>query len=412
MIGVVMDFVGRKNTMLLLIAPFSVGWALIIWPASVISLYVGRFCVGYAGGAFFVVAPCYIGEIATRDIRGTLGSYLQLMVTAGILFAYVVGHFFDLLTFNIICAILPLLFGMIFMWMPESPHWFVKNNQIAKAEESLIWLRGDEFDHNEELIEIQIENELIVRNRVSILKAIGKPATKRGLMITMGLVIIVQFSGINAVIFYTGFIFDAAATGIEPSLATIIVGVMQVVATFIASLTIDKLGRRFLLITSALTMCICNICLGVYFVLDDRKSDLINSLNWLPISSLCVYIIAFSLGLGPIPWVLVGEIFVLEVKAIASSLSGSTSWLVAFIVTKFFSNVRDLIGMGTTFFIFAVFAALCTVFILALVPETKGKSFNEIQQSLYRGTGDNEAKDDDADDQTSVTNTSQNTIAI
>lgn len=332
------------------------------------------------------------------------------MVTAGILFSYVVGHFFYLNTFNIICAILPLIFGGIFLWMPESPYFYVMKNRIDKAEESLVWLRGEEYNYNDELIEIQIENELITRNRVSIWTAIRKPATQRGLIITMGCVLFVQFSGINAVIFYTGYIFNAAGTGIGPSLATIIVGIMQVVATFVALMTIDRLGRRFLLVGSALVMCICNIGFGVYFYISEHKSEYLDVLNWLPITSCCLYIIAFSLGLGPVPWVLCGELFNQEVKAIGSSLTGSTSWLIAFIVTKFFSNVRDLIGISSTFFIFAVFAAICTVFILIVVPETKGKSFNEIQRSLVSDVSEID------DNQTTVTsapqNTSQNTIAI
>lgn len=414
LIGVIMDALGRKNTMLALIIPFSIGWALITWPASVISLYVGRFAAGFAGGAFFVVAPAYIGEIATKNVRGTLSSYLQLMVTVGILFAYVVGHFFTLKTFNMICAMLPLIFGAVFVWMPETPYFYVMKNRLAKAEESLKWLRGEEYNYNDELIEIQIENELLARNRVSALAALQKPATKRALMISMCLVLFVQFSGINAVIFYTGFIFDATNSGIQASIATIIVGVMQVVATFVASLTVDKLGRRALLVISAVVMCICNIGLGIYFYLRDAKSDYITHLNWLPISSLCVYIIAFSLGLGPIPWVLVAEIFTTEAKAIASSMTGATSWLIAFFVTKFFSNIRDLIGIGQTFWAFAVFSAICTIFVAIKVPETKGKSFNEIQKSLLAGASSDSHNNHSEQDEnhTTDTNASENTIAI
>lgn len=410
LIGFVMDMFGRKRTMLALLIPFCIGWALIIWPTSVVSLYIGRFSAGFAGGAFFVVAPAYIGEIATKNVRGTLSSCLQLMVTIGILFAYTFGHFFTLKMFNIICAILPLLFGGIFIWMPESPYYYVMKNRIANAEQSLKWLRGEEYNYNDELIEIQIESELLARNRVNVWTALNKPATKRALMITMCLVVFVQFSGINAVIFYTGFIFDATNAGIEASVATIIVGIMQVVATFVASLTVDRLGRRALLMLSGMVMCICNIGLGIYFYLHDAKSDYIAHLNWLPILSLCVYIIAFSLGMGPIPWVLVGEIFTTEAKAIASSMTGSTSWLIAFIITKFFSNVRDLIGIGQTFFVFAGFAAICTVFVFMMVPETKGKSFQQIQQSLFNRSSSNNQQHDDH--HTTETNASENTIAI
>lgn len=380
--GVVMDSVGRKCTMLLLIIPFSVGWAIIIWPSSVAMLYTGRFCVGFAGGAFFVVAPAYIGEIASKNIRGTLGSYLQFMITVGILCVYLFGYFFTLNTYNIICAILPLLFGAIFIWMPESPYYYVMQNQCESAEKSLKWLRGDQYNFNNELTGIQIEHDLMIQNRTSLITALKKPATKRALMISLLLLLFTQLSGINAVIFYTSKIFERAHVGIESSVATIIVGIMQVIATLVASLTVDSLGRRFLLITSALIMCICNICLGIYFHLFSNKSPLIVHLNWLPICSICVYIIAYSIGLGPIPWVLISEIFTTETKATASSLSGAMSWLIAFIVTKFFSNMTNTLGESVTFFVFAVFAAICTIFIITVIPETKGKSFNEIQRLL------------------------------
>lgn len=302
-IGVIMDRIGRKHTMLALIIPFSIGWSMMIWPTSVVMLYIGRFLIGFAGGAFFVVAPAYIGEIASKNIRGTLASYLQLMVTCGILFVYVIGHFFSMKTYNIICAILPLIFGGLFVWMPETPHYWIIKNQTEKAERSLKWLRGSDYNYNDELIEIQIEQELIRQHQGNFFTALKKSATRRALMITLCLLALTQFSGINAVIFYTGFIFEQSHANIESSLATIIVGIMQVVATFVASLTVDRLGRRFLLILSASVMCICNICLGIYFYLLDQKSAVISDLYWLPIASLCVYIIAFSLGLGPVIWV-------------------------------------------------------------------------------------------------------------
>lgn len=220
------------------------------------------------------------------------------MITAGILLIYTLGYFFDLHTFNIICAILPLVFGAIFAWMPESPYFYIMNNNVEEAKKSLMWLRGEENNFMQELIEIQIEHEIITQNRSTFISALRKAATKRGLMITLILLFLTQLSGINAVIFYTDWIFKAANTDIESSVSTIVVGAMQVIATFVASMTVDRLGRRFLLVMSASIMCVCNLGLWFYFHLDYQKSDVVNHLHWLPIASLCIYIIAFSLGLG------------------------------------------------------------------------------------------------------------------
>lgn len=327
-IGLVMDRIGRKITLLALVIPFTIGWAFIVWATSVAMLYAGRFLTGFAGGmclfsrtpqkknpiifgiknafshfpkigAFFVVAPAYIGEIASKDIRGTLGSCLQLMITIGILFVYVIGHFNTLKTVNIICAVLPLIFFALFVWMPETPYYCIMRNRVENAENALKRLRGDQYDYNNELTEMQIEHEMMKQRQHSWLSIFRRGASRRALFITVLLVTLTQLSGINAVIFYTGFIFSSSKTGIESSLATIIVGVMQVVATFAASLTVDRLGRRCLLITSAVIMAVCNLSLGGYFyLLDHSDGSLAQELNWIPIASLCIYIIAFSLGLG------------------------------------------------------------------------------------------------------------------
>lgn len=384
-IGSIIDLIGRKTTMLLLIVPFTIGWALIIWASNVAMLYVGRLLLGVAGGAFFVTAPMYIGEIAQKDIRGKLGSFFQLMVTVGILFVYTVGYGLPVRVFSVVCATLPLIFGAVFVFMPETPHYWVSKNNSDNAIKSLKWLRGDRYSYNDELDELYADNDSLKANKVTLLTALSTPATKRALFICLGLMFFLQLSGINAVIFYTGFIFEAADTGINAALATTIVGVMQVIATFIASMVIDRLGRRILLLGSILVMGVCTVFLGIYFYMYDQDKSNVEGLGWLPVLSLCLYIVVFSLGFGPIPWVMIGELFATDVKGLAGSIAGSFSWILAFVITKTFTNIRETIGLGETFWLFAVFSALGTVFVFVYVPETKGKSLIEIQKMLSSG---------------------------
>lgn len=381
-IGMLLDLVGRKASMLLLIVPFSVGWAFLLWPQNVYMLYFGRFSLGLAAGAFFVAAPVYIGEIASNENRGRLCSYFQLMVTVGILYVYVVGSFFNVFTFSVLCAIVPLLFGAIFVFMPETPHYYMQKEKQEDAIQSLKWLRGSDYDYTDDLNEMRAENEIARNRRTNLVEAMLMRATKRAFIISLALMAIMQFSGINAIIFYTEAIFDAAHAGISGSSASMLVGAMQVVATLVASMVVDRLGRRILLITSSSLMCLCNIAIGVYFYVLDHDAKTAATLGFLPIYALCLYIVAYSLGLGPVSWVLIGELFTAEVKGPASSASVTISWLLAFLVTKTFSNVRNLIGLGQTFWVFAFCSALGTIFVLLFVPETKGKSFVEIQRIL------------------------------
>lgn len=187
--------------------------------------------------------------------------------------------------------------------MPESPYYWVSKNQTEKAVSSLKWLRGNDYDYSTELQELQSEHQERENSKVSFAAAFGRKTSVKALIIMLGLMFFQQMSGINAVIFYTGFIFKAANTGIEGSLATIIVGVMQVIATFISSIIVDKLGRRILLLLSVSVMALCTIVLGIYFFLSEKNPSSMESLGWLPIVAMCVFIVMFSLGFGPIPWV-------------------------------------------------------------------------------------------------------------
>lgn len=229
----------------------------------------------------------------------------------------------------------------------------------------------------------QTEHDRQKYSNVSLWAALSRRSTRKALLISIGMMLFLQLSGINIVIFYTGSIFDAANTGIPAELATILVGVMQVLATFVASMVVDRLGRRILLLASIATMGVCNVLLGVYFYLKhENGDDSVSDLGWLPVFALCLYIIGFSLGMGPIPWLMVGELFAPDVKGVAGSAAGSSSWIFAFAVTKSFASIAAAINLGPTFFLLAGFAVMGTVFVYFVVPETNGKSLAEIQLML------------------------------
>ncbi len=300
--GMITTYFGRKNTMLGLVAPFTVGWALVIWANSFTMLLIGRILLGISGGGFFVAAPMYIGEIAQKEIRGTLGSFLQLMVTIGILLVYSLGYDMKVFTFSIICGMLPLAFALGFIFMPESPLYLVSKNRSEDAIKSLKWLRGAHYDYSCELDELKSQHEADVNNKISILSALKRRATVKALIIIVGLMLFLQLCGINIVIFYTGFILNAAHIAIQTELAIILLGIIQVAATFVASVIVDRAGRRVLLLLSISLMAMSKIMLGVYFTMNTNDPTSVENMGWLPVVALCTYIIVFSLGFGPIPW--------------------------------------------------------------------------------------------------------------
>lgn len=157
---------------------------------------------------------------------------------------------------------------------------------------------------------------------------------------------------------------------------------MQFIATFVSVMVVDKLGRRLLLLVSALVMAIATIAMGVYFYMKENDNESVANLGWLPVSSLCVFIIMFSIGFGPVPWLMMGELFASDIKGVAGSIAGTSNWVLAFIVTKTFVNLKEALGSGETFWLFAGITLVGAVFVFVFVPETKGKSLNEIQDIL------------------------------
>ncbi|KAJ2944156.1 hypothetical protein O0L34_g18127 [Tuta absoluta] len=384
-IGLIMDSIGRKKTMLFLVIPFTLGWILITFAQNVAMIMIGRFITGVAGGAFCVTAPAYTSEIAQDSIRGALGTYFQLMITVGILFSYVVGSYSSIFVFNILCTCIPIVFGIIFFFMPESPSFLVMKARNDEAKESLIKLRGIGYDVDGELDNLKFKDEQKRTNNVSFLRSITKKTALKALLICYALMLFQQLSGINAVLFNTSTIFGSSGAAIEAEIATIIIGVIQVVATFISSIVVDRLGRRILLMFSALVMCLCLTALGVFFFLREThgpEAEILKSISWLPLLSLSLFIIAFSFGFGPIPWMMAGELCLIDIKAFVSSTAGTFNWLLSFAVTSTFSSLNTAIGPGQVFWLFAGIMLLGFLFIFFVVPETKGKSVDEIQIML------------------------------
>lgn len=169
-----------------------------------------------------------------------------------------------------------------------------------EAVKALRKFRGETFDPTDEIADLQKEEES--RKSQNARAALEKASSKKAMMIAFGLMFFQQLSGINAVIFYTSTIFADAKIEIKPEIATIIVGVVQVIATCVATVTIDKLGRRLLLIISDSLMALCTLVLAIFYGIRDRNEELVTGAGWISLLALCVFIVAFSLGFGPVPW--------------------------------------------------------------------------------------------------------------
>jgi len=380
--GILIGKLGRKSTMLLTAPPFVIGWLIIVFAQNNAMLIIGRIVTGFCGGAFSLAAPVYIGEIAEPSLRGSLGSGFQLMVVLGILFVYCFGAIMNWMWLSVMCTAVPILFAAMMFFMPESPRYYLIKGNRAEAVKSLRRLRGAHSDGQVEP-EIEAMERSVAdaaRNQASF-KDLFTPSILKPTSISLGLMLFQQLGGVNAVIFYTGDIFKSAGTSMDANLSTIIVGIVQVAATVVSTVLADKAGRRILLLISDSMMGVSLAMLGAFFFIKEEQenTELADSLGWLPLVSMILFVTAFSLGFGPIPWMMVGEILPARVLGLASSIATVFNWFLAFLVTQFFADLKEAIHGAWCFWIFAIVCAIGTVYVFLIVPETKGKTTDEIQ---------------------------------
>lgn len=343
---------------------------------------LGRFLVGVAGGAYCFNIPVYIGEIASKEIRGILVTLFQVFVELGVLIAYTLGSLFDLFTFNIVCGSFLIVYTTLFMFLPESPVFLMRKNDLEKAEEAIRILRGSMFDMTSEVLEYQdVNDERMKSPKKSFFQVLSERETRKAFLIIVCIFFFFQMSGINGVIFYTTQIFMDAGVTMDPAIATIITGFVQVVSTLSTAAFVDRLGRVFLLKISFSLMIIGLNGFGMSFFI---KSKAIENFDWLPLTSLCVFVIGFSSGMGPVPFVLLGEIFSNDAKKVIAPFAQTLVLILSMMIGLVYPALVSSIGTGLTFFVFSGFCIAGLMFTIFVIPETKGKSLEEIQEILRK----------------------------
>ncbi|XP_015371045.1 PREDICTED: facilitated trehalose transporter Tret1 [Diuraphis noxia] len=374
--------IGRRYSMVLFEIQIIIGWIFLTMANASWMLLAGRVIQGIGVGALCTIIPTYVAEISQPHIRGTLGTIFQVYVVVGILYSFVVGSVVEYVTFNVLCGIWTLIHVLLTFFIPESPYYFLYLNKDESAYASMTKLRdGNDADIAGELNEIKREIELQKSNQDTFIKVMANKVNRKSLLIGIGCMFFQQTSGINAIIFYMGYIFNKVGSSITTNTSVIAVGIVQLVMTLVAMTIVDKAGRRILLIVSAVVMSLSFFGLGLYLHMS-HKFNKESIFSWLPLILIALYISAFSLGFGPIPWVVMGEIFSNEIKPYGTSLATAVNWFLVFAVTFLTFEATNSIGFLGLFWMYSFFCALGALFVWYMVPETKNKSLNEIQLKL------------------------------
>jgi len=323
----------------------------------------------------------------------------------GVFFSGLVGKFVSWQTLSGLLIVAPALMAIGLVFMPRSPIFLFSKGKVDEAKKALLFLRGPDFDVNAEMKEMEksLEDSKAVGS-ISIITLLTNRVYLMPFLISMVAQFLQQFCGINAVFSYAVTIFEDAKVDLNAYVCNILVAVTQIVFTTVSMFLVDRLGRRVLLVASEVIMCACLIAIGVYFYLksqvDPGNSDTsqggnsalpyvtqetIENIAMVPLVAVLLFVAGFSIGLGPIPWVINAELFPKEAKNIGASLCASFNWFCAFLVVRFYPSAVEVFHVYNTYFFFGAVCFLGAIFVILAVPETKGKT-EENMKAYFSGS--------------------------
>ena len=384
--GTFSDRFGRKKVLLvtgILFTLSAIGSAI---PENLTQFIGARFIGGLGVGAASMLSPLYIAEVAPARNRGTLVSLYQLAIVLGINLVYYINYRISTSgdeawntefgwRYMLGSEVIPAgLFFFLLLFVPESPRWMVKNGKAGKALDTLIKINGVV-----KAKEILNEIKEVLSHESGKIGELFQPGLRKALIVGVVLALFSQITGINAIIYYAPEIFKSVgfATG-SAFLQTVIIGVVNTLFTFVALWLIDQTGRKVLLLWGVGGMILCLLGVGICFQLE------ITSGPWLLIFILG-YIASFASSLGPIPWVMMSEIFPTKIRGAAMSFGILILWIGVLLITQLTPMMLEGLGGAITFWIFMVNAMILLLFTWKVIPETKQRTLEEIEQSWKSG---------------------------
>lgn len=411
--GSLSDFLGRRKVILASAFVFATGAIWTGFAPSVTQLMISRFYLGLAIGVSSFSVPLYISEISPTKIRGRLVSMFQLLITVGILAAYLSDtaladnanpeSWRPMLWVGVFPALI-LFIGMFFL--PETPRWLMSKGRDEESRKILSKIEFPEF-LEQSLTDMKTQIEL--DKHQAGWKEIFKPWLRNALIIAMGIMFFQQFVGINTVIYYSPKIFLAAGfEGAEAAIAaSVIVGVVNVFFTIVSLFVIDRLGRRKLYLIGVTGITLALISMGLGFMIEGAS-------KWFLVISMLVYIAFFAISLGPLGWLIITEVFPTRVRGLGSSIGSLSNWGFNTLVVWTFFKMASAIGnakevvvpdgsdlsavcpscVGSVFWIFAAVGVIGLIWGYFFIPETKGVSLEQIEAHWRAGKKPKDLKAD------------------
>ncbi|HDU1351078.1 TPA: sugar porter family MFS transporter [Staphylococcus pseudintermedius] len=379
--GPLSEKLGRRRLVFMISIVFIIGALILALAPTMEILVLGRVIIGLAVGGSTAIVPVYLSELAPTDARGSLSSLNQFMITIGILASYLVNYAFApiegwrwMLGLAVVPSVI-LMIGVIFM--PESPRWLLeKRGEKAARDVMKLTYPASEIDHE---IENMKKINQIADNTWTVLKS---PWLLSTIIIGSVFALLQQLIGINAIIYYAPKIFATAGFGESTAiLSTVGIGVVNVLVTIFAISIIDKIDRKKLLVIGNIGMVASLLIMSALIWLIG-----VNSAAWIILLCLTTFIIFFGVSWGPVLWVMLPELFPMRARGAATGIAALVLSIGSLLVAQFFPVLTDVLQVQQVFLIFAVIGIIAMIFVIKFLPETRGRSLEQIEQDLRART--------------------------
>ncbi|XP_026668279.1 facilitated trehalose transporter Tret1-2 homolog [Ceratina calcarata] len=382
-----MDRIGRKGTLLFATIPKIASWILIGLAATTQQLYIGRILAGIGCGITYAVMPMYLGEVSSKRTRGPLGTLMAVLLNTGMMLAYVIGLWVSRFTMSMIALTVPVLFLMTFIWLPESSVFLTKKNRLTSAEKTLKWALGkdDVVEELEEIKRMLATEDLKIKKTFmkSFMEMCRRQENRRAFGIAVIVLSALSITGAAPILAYQSHIFQEAGFKISSNISIIITGCTIVIAGSICVLVVRRTGKRLLLLISAPIAVASLLMMAIFFGLMSAGND-VSGLRWVPSVFLVIYVLGYGIALNPVPLAYIGEIFHIDVKVPAAIFCSLYYAITSITVVKLYQVLQESYGTYMPMTVFTVITCIIWVLIYRYVPETEGKTLEEIQIELRK----------------------------
>ncbi|XP_076649218.1 uncharacterized protein LOC143356989 [Halictus rubicundus] len=362
----VVDFAGRKISMLVTIGPTIVGWSLTTWDSTIAGLYVAHFIGGIGSGLMFTAGLMYVTEISPPEVRGAVGSCYVVMNYVGAILGYIIGSFASISEYAYVAMSFAMIQFLMLIWLHETPYYLLRQKRLGAALDSLMFLRGsggvsEEMDSIMRSVEDEPKN---IRLFSAIPDLMSKPGGLRTMLLAVCLMIVRAFS--------CSIIFHAYADRIfeNQDYETIVLATVELISFILCISLVDRIGRRPLMIISIVGVAICSFVLGVYFCLDKENVN-VENLHWLALVSVLGHDVTASVGLRSLPFVITNEIFSMYAKSAYISFCFFLYFLCSFVLINVWNIVSSEPNLYVAFWVISAVNIFGLLFLVYYLPETK-----------------------------------------